>query len=109
MTVSKNTRARRRAISAVRQTGRLAEQLGILGVALSKWAGRDDHQAEPEIRRAADTAMDAITGIARVLADLRSQLIEQIAASDEAAAARTRELVGQPAASTGLRPDASLT
>ena len=41
-------------------TGRLDDHNGILGVALAQWAARDDSKAEPEIRQAANTAMDAI-------------------------------------------------
>ena len=42
---------------------------GVLGVALAQWAARDDTRAEPEVRRAANTAMDAIDAM---IAELHS-------------------------------------
>ena len=38
----------------------LHDRLGILGVALARWAERDDARAQPEVRQAANTTMDAI-------------------------------------------------
>ena len=41
-------------------TGRLGEHNGVLGVALAQWIARDDSKAEPDVRRAANTAIDAM-------------------------------------------------
>jgi hypothetical protein len=43
----------------------------------------------PRARPAADTALDSIAAITRYLADIRSQLLQQVADSDAAAAACT--------------------
>jgi hypothetical protein len=54
-------------------TGRLGDEghNGVLGVALAQWMARDDTRAEPEVRRAANTAMDAIDAMLAELYELR--------------------------------------
>ena len=76
-------------------TGRLDEQNGILGVALAQWAARDDSKPDPEARQAANTAMDAVDAMLRELHELRTRLVSEIRASDDAAAARADQLLAQ--------------
>jgi hypothetical protein len=76
-------------------TGRLDEQNGVLGVALAQWAGRDDTQAHPEERRAANTAMDAIDAMLRELHQLRAGLVSEIRADDDDSLARADELLAR--------------
>ena len=56
--------------------GRLGDEghNGVLGVALAQWMARDDTRAEPEVRRAANTAMDMIDAMLAELHLLRSRL-----------------------------------
>jgi hypothetical protein len=74
-------------------TGRLDDHLGVLGVALAQWMARDDSRAEPEVRRAASTAMDAIDAMLAELHQLRARLVTEIRANDDAAAARADALL----------------
>jgi hypothetical protein len=74
-------------------TGRLGEHNGVLGVALAQWAARDDSRAQPAIRRAASTAMDAIDAMLGELYALRGRLVGEIRSSDAAAAARADALL----------------
>ena len=39
---------------------RLEDPMGVLGFALGQWVARDDNKPRAEVRRAANTAMDAI-------------------------------------------------
>jgi hypothetical protein len=71
----------------------LHSQVGVLGVALAPWAGRDDAKPQAEVRRAANTAMHAVDGLLRNLHQLRSCLVCEIRASDAASAARTDALL----------------
>jgi hypothetical protein len=52
-------------------TGTLRVNLEALSVALSRWERRDDTRPQPEIRRAANTAMDEIDAMLRELHTLR--------------------------------------
>lgn len=74
-------------------TGRLDEHNGVLGVALAQWMARDDTGAEPEVRRAANTAMDAIDAMLAELHQLRARLVSEIRDSDDATAVRVDELL----------------
>jgi hypothetical protein len=76
-------------------TGRLGYEghNGVLGVALAQWMARDDTKAEPEVRQAANTAMDAIDAMLGELHTLRARLVSEIRASDDAAAARAGALL----------------
>ena len=74
-------------------TGRLDGHLGVLGVALAEWMGRDDSRAEPEVRQAANRAMDAIDSMIAEAFELRARLVTEIRESDDAAAARVDELL----------------
>jgi hypothetical protein len=69
-------------------TGRLGDQLGVLGAALAQWAARDDSRAQPAIRRAANTAMDALDSMLAELYALRSRLVGEVGESDRLAAER---------------------
>jgi hypothetical protein len=101
-----STRIRRRTTAAMQSTARLAEQLAILARSLGRWSGRDDGSAQPELRAAAGTALEAIAAMTRHLAELRSALVPQIAASDAAAAAR---ITATLAAATAERDDTAAT
>jgi hypothetical protein len=76
-------------------TGRLGDEghNGALGVALAQWMARDDTWAEPEVRRAASTAMNAIDAMLAELHALRARLVSEIRASDDATAARVDALL----------------
>jgi hypothetical protein len=78
-------------------TGRLGDEghNGVLAVALARWMARDDARAEPEIRQAANTAMDEIDAMLRELHALRARLASEIRASDDIRNARVDELLAQ--------------
>ncbi len=76
-------------------TGRLGDHNGVLGVALAQWAARDDSKPEPEIRRAANTAMDSADSMLAELHALRARLIGEIRESDDLAARRADELLAR--------------
>ena len=71
----------------------LRGHLGELEVALALWASRDDTKAQPEVRQAANDAMDAVDAALRELHGIRGQLVGEIRASDDATAARAAELI----------------
>ena len=62
-------------------TSRLEDHNGVLGVALAQWAARDDTRPQPEVRQAANTAMDAIDSMLAELHQLRARLVSEIRAS----------------------------
>jgi hypothetical protein len=64
----------------------LRGHLGELEAALALWASRDDTNAQPEVRQAANDAMDAVDAALRELLGIRGQLIGEIRASDDDAA-----------------------
>ena len=67
---------------------RLADLAGVLSGALAQWATRDDSKAQPGVRQAANTAMDAIDAMLAELHKTRQQLVTEVRHSDDAAAAR---------------------
>jgi hypothetical protein len=67
---------------------KLDDATGVLAVALAQWETRDDAKAQPEVRRAANTAMTEIDRMLRELHAMRARLVGEIRASDDAAAAR---------------------
>ncbi len=73
----------------------LADRAGYLCAALAVWSGRDDTRPQPEARRAANTAMDAVDAMLGELHALRSRLLGEIRASDDARAARVDAMLGQ--------------
>jgi len=68
-----------------------ARQLAALETALALWAGRDDSLPQPEIRRAASTACDAIDALLE-LHRIRQQLVSEVRVSDDVATVRTDAL-----------------
>ena len=67
-------------------------------MSLAQWMARGDSKADPDARRAANTAMNAIDAMLRELHQLRSRLVGEIRVSDDAAAVRVDTLL---AAQTG--------
>ncbi len=76
---------------------KLEDPMGVLAIALAQWETRDDTRPQPEVRRAANTAMDAIDQMTRELYAIRSRLTGEIRASDDATAARADRLLSRPA------------
>ena len=76
-------------------TSRLDGHNGVLGVALAIWMARDDTRAQPEVRQAANTAMDSIDAMLAELHQLRARLLSEVHASDRAAAARADALLAR--------------
>jgi hypothetical protein len=76
-------------------TGRLDGHLGVLGVALAQWMARDDTKAQPAIRQAANTAMDATDAMLAELHQLRARLVSEIRESDDLAAERADALLAR--------------
>ena len=72
---------------------RLQDPMGVLAIALGQWEDRDDGKPQPEVRRAANVAMDAIDGMLRDLHAMRARLVGEIRASDDASAARADALL----------------
>jgi hypothetical protein len=72
---------------------RLEDPMGVLAIALGQWEDRDDSKPQPEVRRAANTAMDAIDGMLRDLHAMRARLVDEIRDSDDASAARAGALL----------------
>lgn len=66
-----------------------------LGVSLTLWGRRDDTKAQPAVRGAANTAMDAVDELLRELHTLRNRLVSEIRQSDDATAARVDALLGR--------------
>jgi hypothetical protein len=77
--------------------GKLGEPMVVLLTALQVWGDRDDSKPQAEVRRAANTAMDAIDAMLRDLYLMRARLIGEIRVSDDATAARTDALLGPEA------------
>jgi hypothetical protein len=75
------------ALSAVRS------HVGELAAALVLWSTRDDTKPQPDVRQAANDAVDAIDGVLRELHGLRSELVSEIRDSDDAGAARAAALL----------------
>jgi hypothetical protein len=75
------------ALSALR--GHVSE----LETALALWATLDDTKPQPGVRQAANDAVDAVDGALRELHGIRSQLISEVRAADDATMARTGELL----------------
>jgi hypothetical protein len=76
-------------------TGRLGDEghAGVLGFALAQWAAPDDTKADPQARRAANTAMDEIDAMLAALHALRARLVSEIRDADDATAARVDALL----------------
>ncbi len=74
---------------------RLEDPMGVLAFALGQWEDRDDSKAQPEVRRAANTAMDEIDRMLCELHRMRSRLTSEIRASDDATAARVDAMLAE--------------
>lgn len=77
---------------------------GVLDAALAQWAARDDTRPQPEVRQAANTAMDAIDSMLAELHQLRARLVSEIRASDDLAAARADALLAGEEPGRGETP-----
>jgi hypothetical protein len=73
--------------------GKIRDHVEDLSVALAHWSERDDTKAQPAVRRAATTAVESIDAVLVKLYRLRSELIGQVRASDDASAARVDALL----------------
>jgi hypothetical protein len=71
----------------------LRGHLGELEMALALWATRDETKAQPGVRQAANDAVDAVDAALRELHGIRSQLVSEVRAADDATMARTEELL----------------
>jgi len=71
----------------------LRGHLGELETALALWATRDDTKTQPGVRQAANDAVDAVDAALRELHGIRSRLVPEIRAADDATMARTGELL----------------
>ena len=56
----------------------LRGHLGELETALALWATRDDTNAQPGVRQAANDAVDAVDAALRELHGLRSRLVSEV-------------------------------
>ena len=74
-------------------TGRLGDHLGVLGVALAQWMARDDTKADAGVVRAGHAAVVEVDAMLAELHQLRSRLIGEIRADQDAAAARADALL----------------
>jgi hypothetical protein len=75
--------------------GSIARSNGVLATALGQWARRDDSKAQPEVRQAANTAMDTIDAMLAELHAAGAALAAEIRQSDDAAAARVDALLAR--------------
>ena len=80
-------------------TSTLRGNLAKFSTALSQWERRDDTRPQPDVRHAANTAMDALDAVVRELHALRSRLVSEIRASDQASEARLDALLRRDGAS----------
>lgn len=71
----------------------LREHVELLSVSLAWWADRDDSKAQPQVRQAANTAVESIDAALRTLHRMREQLVGQIRESDDASMRRAGELL----------------
>jgi hypothetical protein len=69
--------------------------MGVLAIALGQWEDRDDTRPQPEVRRAANKAMDEIDFMLGELHAMRARLVSEIRASDDATAARVDVLLAE--------------
>ena len=74
---------------------RLDDPVRVLTAALSAWQGRDDTRPQPEVRRAANTAMDQIDAMVRELYAMRSRLVTEVRASDDATGRRVDAMLAR--------------
>lgn len=75
--------------------GRLDDHVGTLGVALAQWAARDDAEADADVTRAGNMAIDSIDAMLRVLHQLRGRLIDEQRVRSDLAGARVDALLAR--------------
>lgn len=80
-------------MSAGGARARLSALAATLGWSLTVWATRDDTGPQPEVRQAANDALDAIDALSRELHAVRARLVSEIRESDDASAARVDALL----------------
>ena len=73
----------------------LRTQVEGLGVWLAVWGAREDGKPDAHARRCAGDAVAAIDGALRELYGIRAQLVGEIRASDDAAAARADAVLAE--------------
>jgi hypothetical protein len=81
-----------RALPAVQA---ISEHTATLAHTLTLWAVRDDTRPQPEVRRAANTAMDMLDAMLAEIYPLRARLVSEIRASDDATDARADALLAR--------------
>jgi flagellin-like hook-associated protein FlgL len=80
----------------LREAGRQLDAItAVLGPALATWATRDEAQAQPGVRQAANTAMAAIDDMLASLHRVRGQLVTEMRRFDDASLARADELLAR--------------
>jgi hypothetical protein len=75
--------------------GRIEDFTRALGAALAAWGRRDDSKAQPEVREAANTAMDAIDAMLAELYRAGAVLAAEVRQSDDTAAARVDAMLAK--------------
>ena len=80
---------------------KLEDPMGVLAIALGQWEDRDDTKAQPGVRKAANTAMDAIDSLLRELHLMRARLVGEIRVSDDATMVRADALLERSRKITG--------
>ena len=84
---------------------KLEDPMGVLSIALGQWEDRGETRPQPEVRRAANKAMDEIDLMLRELHAMRARLVSEIRAADDATAARVDALLAaRQAAADGGQP-----
>jgi hypothetical protein len=73
----------------------LREHVETLAVSLAQWAYRDDSKAQPEVRQAANVAVESIDAALRELHRVRQRLVGEMRQSDDAAMRRSGELLAR--------------
>ncbi len=81
----------------------LREHVDTLALALARWAYRDESKAQPEVRQAANVAVESIDAALWQLHRIRGRLVDQIRRSDDAAAARVDQLLAECRAARAAR------
>jgi hypothetical protein len=73
----------------------LREHVEALSGALAHWAYRDNSKAQPEVRQAANVAVESIDAALAELHRIRGRLASQMRQSDDAAMRRTEALLNK--------------
>jgi thiamine monophosphate kinase len=73
--------------------GTIRDLVEDLSAAHAMWGWRDDSKAQPQVRGAANTAMDSIDGLLHELHQLRAAMVTEIRRYDDATAARVDALL----------------